>query len=224
VSRWKPSEVEIRLERFDWEAGGEATESEGVSPAGREHAVTEQELKNHWLGVLVLIAVEAMLFLMFIFAFLYLRAQGEPWPPPGVSRQDLGLPILNVLVLLASALVAYGAEHSIRHYWITVAERRLLVAAGLGLLFLAGQFREYAVLFLQGITPATGLYGALFYVTIGFHGAHVMSGLIWLVAVWYSTRAARQTPERHLGVRAATLYWGFVSSVWIVLFLLLYMI
>ncbi len=188
----------------------------------QEPEVTATGISNRWLGILILMAVEAMLFLIFIFAFLYLRLQGENWPPPGISRLDLSWPLLNVLVLLASAIAAFSAEHAIRHYWITIAEKRLLLASGLGLLFLAGQIREYAALFLQGVTPATGLYGALFYMTIGFHGVHAVSGVIWLLVVWYLTRGARQTPEQHLGVQAATLYWGFVASIWIVLFLLLY--
>ncbi len=185
---------------------------------------TATGLSNRWLAILLFIAIEALLFLFLIVALIYLRMGGAPWPPAGVSRQALLLPALNLVVLLSSTVGVYSAERCIRRYRITTAEKRLLLASGLGLIFLAIQVREYTLLFLNGITLASSLYGALFYLTIGVHGLHVLSGIIWLSVVWYLTRDARQTPDHHLGVQAAVVYWGFVTAVWIFLFLLLYVL
>ncbi len=212
------------MSRFSWESKDELPEQEDWSSIEDETPRPATGISNRWLGMGIFMAVEAMLFMIFIFAFLFLRAQGGSWPPPGVPPLDIRLASINLLVLLLSAFIAYSAERSVRRYLITPAERQLLVASGLGTLFLAGQLREYAVLLSNGITTASGLYGALFYVTIGFHGLHVLSGLVWLLVVWYLTRTARQTPDQHFAVQAATLYWGFVSSVWVLLFFLLYVL
>jgi cytochrome c oxidase subunit 3 len=179
---------------------------------------------NNLLAVGFFVAVEAILFLIFIASFVYLRARGAPFPPPGVPRLDPTFPIINLIILLASGLVAYRGLISIRRYRITWAERRLLAASALGVIFLIGQVREYAVLFQNGVTASSSLYGALFYLTIGFHGLHVLSGVVWLLVVWYATRQAHETPFKHFGVQAAVLYWSFVTLIWIVLFLLLYVV
>ncbi len=210
------------MSQFDWESSSDPPEFEDES--SYEQAVPASGISNQWLGVWLFMVVEAMLFLIFIFAFIFIRGQGQKWPPPGVPALDIRFATINSLVLILSAFLVFSAERFIKRYLITQAEKLLLFAIGLGILFLAGQIREYAVLFSNGITTASGLYGALFYVTIAFHGLHVLSGLVWLGIVWNWTREARQTPDRHFAVQAATLYWGFVATVWLVLFLLLYVL
>ncbi len=209
------------MSQFSWESE-EPPEVEDWASMEAEETAPATGINNSWLAVLLFMGVEAMLFLIFIFAFLYLRSQGEGGPPPGVPPLDARLAAVNLLVLLLSGYLAFRAERSIRRYLITNAERQLLIAAVLGGLFLLGQGREFATLLANGITASSSLYGAVFFATIGFHGLHVVSGLVWLMSVWYLTRKARQTPDKHLAVQAATLYWEFVAGVWVLLFLLLY--
>lgn len=185
---------------------------------------TATGLSNTWLAVLFFIAVEIVLFASMISAFVYLRTLGAGWPPPGMPRLDPVLPAVNMIVLLASGGLAYLAERQVRRYRIVQAERLMLLAGLLGLVFLLGQLNEYGNLLSRGVAISTGIYGSLFYTLIGFHGFHVLSGVIWLLAAWYLTRQARQTPDRHTAVRSATLYWEFVAIVWIAIYLLLYIV
>ncbi len=185
---------------------------------------TSTGVSNGWLALIFFILIEALLFLFLIGSIGYLRARGAPWPPPGVAQLDRLFPAINLAVLLISGALAYLAERIIRRGNLTLAEKFLLAASGLGILFLLGQIREYAVLFFNGITLSSNLYGSLFYLAIGFHGAHVLSGIVWLVAASRSTRAGKQMPAHHFGVQAAALYWEFVSVVWVALFVLLYLV
>ncbi len=209
------------MDGFYWEGeedpalgGSELPEEEAAAPASG--------ISSRWLGLIMFIAVEAMLFVILLFSFLYLREQGESWPPAGLPPLDRTWPLIGLMVLVLSGVMAYGAERSVRRYQITTAEKQLLAAAGLGILFLAGQVREFAVLLTNGATLSSSLYGGIFYLTIAFHGLHVISGIIWLLWVWWLTRGARETPAEHFGVSAAVVYWGFVTSVWVLLFVLLY--
>lgn len=76
----------------------------------------------------------------------------------------------------------------------------------------------------HGLTPRTNLFGTTFFTLTGFHGAHVSLGVIWLLSLFfYSFRSGGVTPERHLDVDLAALYWHFVDVVWIVIFTVVYL-
>ena len=77
----------------------------------------------------------------------------------------------------------------------------------------------------HGLTPRTNLFGSTFFTLTGFHGAHVTLGVIWLLSLFfYSFVRGGVTPERHLDVDLAALYWHFVDVVWIVIFTVVYLL
>ena len=58
----------------------------------------------------------------------------------------------------------------------------------------------------------------------GFHGAHVLGGLVLLLLILYRASMGQFSPQHHVGVAAVTLYWHFVDVVWIFLFVILYFV
>ena len=58
----------------------------------------------------------------------------------------------------------------------------------------------------------------------GFHGAHVLVGVLWLLTLWVLTLRGKIGKEDALKVEIAGLYWHFVDVVWIVIFTLVYLI
>ena len=76
----------------------------------------------------------------------------------------------------------------------------------------------------HGLTPKTNLFGTTFFTLTGFHGAHVTLGVVWLLSLFFfSFRRGGVTPERHLDVDLAALYWHFVDIVWIIIFTVVYL-
>ncbi|NDJ53872.1 MAG: heme-copper oxidase subunit III [Chloroflexi bacterium] len=75
-----------------------------------------------------------------------------------------------------------------------------------------------------GATPLQGTFGTVFYVLTGFHGLHVLIGLIWLTIVIVLSSQGRYTVDNHTGIETFGLYWHFVDIVWIVLFTVIYLI
>ena len=75
----------------------------------------------------------------------------------------------------------------------------------------------------HGLTPQTNLFGTTFFTLTGFHGAHVTVGVIWLLSLLFYSYRGGVTPERHLDVDLAALYWHFVDVVWIVIFTVVYL-
>jgi len=76
----------------------------------------------------------------------------------------------------------------------------------------------------HGLTPRTNLFGTTFFTLIGFHGAHVTLGVVWLLSLYFlSFKPGGVTAERNLDVDLAALYWHFVDVVWIVIFTVVYL-
>ncbi|WP_456299986.1 aa3-type cytochrome oxidase subunit III [Solicola gregarius] len=95
----------------------------------------------------------------------------------------------------------------------------------MGAVFVAGQAVEYVELMHENVTIPSSPYGSMFYLTTGFHGLHVIGGLIAFVLVIGRTFMARKfTHEQAISTIVVSYYWHFVDVVWIGLFATIYLI
>ena len=95
----------------------------------------------------------------------------------------------------------------------------------MGAVFIGGQATEYAELVREGITIPSSPYGSLFYLATGFHGIHVIGGLLAFLLVIGRTFAARKfTHEQAISAIVVSYYWHFVDIVWVGLFATIYLI
>lgn len=132
---------------------------------------------------------------------------------------------MTFILICSSATMAVAVAAARRGDRRKVQTYLLLTAVG-GLLFLGGQYYEWSKLIHEGARLFTNPWGipqfsATFFITTGFHGAHVTAGVLYLLAtLWRWTRRSIQ-PE---SVEIAGLYWHFVDLVWVFIFTLLYLI
>ncbi len=68
-----------------------------------------------------------------------------------------------------------------------------------------------------------GPYASTFFLCTGFHGAHVLAGVIYLTCILVASLRGRYTAKNHSPVELAGLFWHFVDLVWIVLFTIIYL-
>ncbi|SDQ33196.1 cytochrome c oxidase subunit 3 [Quadrisphaera sp. DSM 44207] len=95
----------------------------------------------------------------------------------------------------------------------------------MGSVFVAGQVYEYAELVHEGLTIASSPYGSVFYMATGFHGLHVVGGLIAFLMVIGRSFAARRFGHQEATTAVVTsYYWHFVDVVWVGLFAVIYVI
>lgn len=193
-----------------------------VAPA-HEHGHGHGEHPDHRIfGVIVFLVAEAMIFLGLFVAYLTFRAVAPIWPPEGTPERELVLPGINTIILIASSFVIHKAEPAIKNNDVKAVQKWFAITAAMGAIFLVGQVVEY---FNLEFGLKTNLYASTFYVLTGFHGLHVLFGLILILAVlWRSLKAEHYSDKQHFGIEAAEIYWHFVDVVWIVLFLLLYIL
>ncbi len=135
------------------------------------------------------------------------------------------LPLYNTLLLLTSSVTLTIAHHALRAskrglliFWLTVT-------VILGVWFLALQAQEYAEAYSHlGLTLGTGVYGSTFFMLTGFHGFHVTLGAFILFIVLLRCMKGHFTPERHFVFEAGAWYWHFVDTVWVGLFIFVYIL
>lgn len=122
---------------------------------------------------------------------------------------------VNTVVLVTSGYLAALATRS-AEIRPRLARAQLILAAGLGTVFLAVKASEYADLFAQGIGTETHAFYTFSYLLTGFHAAHVLAGMVLLLLV-----AIRPAP-RPVGVAAA--FWHMVDLVWVLLVPVVYLL
>ena len=95
----------------------------------------------------------------------------------------------------------------------------------MGAIFIAGQATEYAALVTEHTTISSSAYGSMFYLATGFHGLHVLGGLIAFLLVIGRTFVARKfTHEQAISAIVVSYYWHFVDIVWVGLFATIYLL
>ncbi len=170
-------------------------------------------------GVGTLIATEAALFAYLLFSYFYTCATAPPaWLLE--PRPSLKLALPNTILLLASSFVAWWGERGI------LTRQRTQALLGFGGAFVMGSvfalvqcYEWYAKPFRIG----TSSYGSLYFVTTGFHMAHVLVGLLVLAAIFAWTALDYFSPRRRLSISAGVFYWHFVDVVWLFVFATYYM-
>jgi heme/copper-type cytochrome/quinol oxidase subunit 3 len=166
------------------------------------------------------VITEASLFAFFLFAYFYLGSISKgPWPTSGAPSLSLALP--NTIILLASSATYYWAQSSIERGNQAGLRIGLFITFLLGLTFVVIQCIEYHN---KSFSPTSDAYGSLFFTITGFHGAHVVVGLIMNIFVQVLAWRGHFTAERHVAVENAGLYWHFVDAVWIVVYTCLYLV
>ena len=174
------------------------------------------------LGVIVFLIAEAMIFLGLFTAYLTFRAVAPTWPPAGTPELELLLPGVNTIILISSSFVIHNADVAVKKNDVKGMQTWFAITAAMGAIFLVGQLYEYFHLEF-GLT--TNLFASTFYVLTGFHGLHVLFGLMLILGVlWRSRIPNHYSATSHFGIEAAEIYWHFVDVVWIVLFILLYLL
>lgn len=171
------------------------------------------------------IITDGLLFAGFLASYGYARLMASTWP----SQADVfSLPFIALMtfVLISSSATMASTVVAAQTERPQLARRFLVATLVLGIIFLGMQAIEWATLIADGATLhgnpwGDALFGAYFFVTTGFHGSHVLIGVIVLATLAIGMQRGRSTTEN---VEMVGLYWHFVDLVWVFIFTLFYLL
>jgi cytochrome c oxidase subunit 3 len=171
------------------------------------------------IALLITLAIESVFFVTVLVAYAALRDEVS-WNVPHTSAR-LTIPLVNSGILLVSALIAWWSNNAIRRDNQSALRSGLLVTLLLGMVFVAGQIYEFGHAGLRIDDPT---FGGVFFTLLGFHAVHVLAGVVFLALNLMRTNMGDFSAVQHEAVELGTWFWYYVTAVWAVLFVALYLV
>ncbi len=188
---------------------------------GPPAANVSSRVEAQFLGMLLFIISEIMLFGAFFTAYFFIRVVGEAdWPAQG-EHLPVAIAGVNTAILLSSSFTMHWTLEGARNENRRALKAGILTTFLLGLTFLTIQVNEYVHL---GFAPSDNAQATIFYCLTGLHGAHVFVGLTLLAIVTVRAFRGHFTAKEHRGVEVPGIYWHFVDVMWIIVFTTVYIL
>ncbi len=186
------------------------------------------------VGTIVWLGSEVMFFAGLFAIYFTLRSTSAGLWAFETDKLDVGYALGNTTILVLSSVTC--------QFGVFAAERLQARATGwkptqwgmvewffltyaMGSVFVIGQIFEYANLVAEHISISSNSYGSAFYITTGFHGLHVIGGLIaFLLVIGRAFAVKNFTHKEATSAIVISYYWHFVDVVWIGLFLVIYVL
>ena len=189
---------------------------------GPPEANRSSRVDPQYLGMLLFIISEVMVFGAFFTAYFFIRVvNGDQWFPVDGFELPVAVAGVNTAILLSSSLTMHWAQTSIKNGNRAGLKAGIVLTFLLGLTFLFIQINEYVHI---GFSPADTAQASVFYGLTGLHGAHVFIGLTLLSMVTIRSFKGHFTPDEHRGVEVPGIYWHFVDVMWVIVYLSVYII
>jgi cytochrome c oxidase subunit 3 len=189
-----------------------------ITPEKSQHIPHEHE-DNRMLGFIIFLLSESVIFLSFFAGYIIYKTTMTDWLPPGIEGLEVRDPAINTVVLVSSSFVIYIAERFLHKENLWGFRLFWLLTMAMGSYFLYGQAVEWMSLKF-GFT--SGVFGGTFYLLTGFHGLHVLTGILLQTIMLIRSFLPNNYQGGQFGVDSTSLFWHFVDVIWIVLFILIY--
>lgn len=194
------------------------THTAGVHQESHEEAANDRVMFGFWVYLMTDLLMFAVLFA--VYAVLRGNTMGGH---SGRELFSLPLALTETLLLLTSSFtVGIGMIAARRGN-----TRQVLTWFGitflLGLTFLGIELYEFAELIHEGYTLQTNAFLSSFFVLVGTHGLHIISGLLWMAItlIYVVKRGLNKHMVRKLAL--LSLFWHFLDIVWIFIFTVVYL-
>ena len=174
------------------------------------------------VGMFCLITAESAIFTIFVVAYIFYIGKSLTGPTP---QQVLHFPFFNTICLLSSSLTIHLAVRALEAGNTGRFKLLWFLTFALGSIFIIGTGREwYRLIYNEGLTITTNLFGTTYYSLVGLHAFHVTVGLVGLGTVLALSLAGKVKQEHAYQTGVLSLYWHFVDAVWVVVFTVVYII
>ena len=174
---------------------------------------------NRMFGFVVFLLSESVIFLSFFAAYIVYKTTSLNWLPDGVTGLEIKEPTINTVILVSSSFTIYIAEKFLHKKQLWAFRAFWLLTIAMGSYFLYGQAVEWSGL---AFGFGDGVFGGSFYLLTGFHGLHVLTGVLLQLIMLVRSFLPNEYDKGLYGIEATSLFWHFVDVIWIALFTLIY--
>ena len=201
--------------------------------SSKVHSLTRPNVVS--VGTIVWLSSELMFFAGLFAMYFTIRSQ-HPGNWPMDLPQDGGIhageqihislayALPFTIILVASSVTCQWGVFAAEQGNVYKLRRWFTITFVMGLIFVLGQGNEYLNQIHDGNTLHASGYGSVFFLTTGFHGLHVIGGLLAFVLFLIRTTLSKFTPAQATAAIVVSYYWHFVDVVWIGLFATIYIV
>lgn len=189
-------------------------------PVGLSATGAVRQVPPILLGTILFLSSELLFFGGLFASYFTIRSRTPVWPPNGVELST-GLVAVATVVLVASSFTLQAGIAALGRGEERAMRRWVVATLALGAAFLAAQLFDYTE---APFAVSSHAYGTLFYAMTGFHGLHVLAGLLLMLVVLGRSAQGAYAGGAHADAEAVAYYWHFVDAVWIGLFATIYLI
>jgi heme/copper-type cytochrome/quinol oxidase subunit 3 len=179
---------------------------------------------NGKIGMWIFLISDAFSFFAAFLGYGMLRAGATVWRHPGEPALAIPPAAGLTLVLILSSVTMALALNAV------VARKRgllnlfVLLTIALGVNYLWFQANEWHNLTSEGLKFSQDNYANSFYLITGFHGAHVVGGIVYLLFILFRGMSGKYDDGNYHEVELADLFWQFVTLAGIFVFAFLYLL
>ncbi|WP_219835557.1 cytochrome c oxidase subunit 3 [Paenibacillus sp. R14(2021)] len=194
---------------------------DGQLPHEPEKATLEG--RNKVLGFWLFLGAETVLFGSLFSAFLALRHQVGDGNPTAQDLFELSTTAWATFILLTSSLTSVFAIQAMHTNKVKPMITWLIITVLLGLAFLGLEIDEFTNYVHEGHKFSTSAFSSSFYTLVGFHGAHVLFGVLWISILIGQIFKKGLTVVTAPKIYVAGIYWHFIDVVWVFIFTVVYL-
>jgi len=196
--------------------------SEATLPSPPPQVDTGKRLPRGRAGMICLILTESAFFAIFVVGYLFYIGKSLSGPYP---KDVLEFPVIATIALLSSSATIVVAVRELRRGNVARFAAGFFLTIALGVAFVAMTASEWVrLIYTEGLTISTNLFGTTFYSLVGFHAAHVCVGVLIMSGILLLTVLGHVQEDHAENVELVSWYWHFVDVVWIVVFTSVYLI
>ncbi len=184
------------------------------TPAVRRVVSQRASKPAAWWGMIILITSEATLFGAFVGTYYYLRFNTAVWPPDGLPKPHVVVPLILLGVVVLSSIPMGIASRAARAGRLARTRVALVVALVLQCGYFGFEVHDFRDQ-LHRFDITRDAYSSIYYTLLGADHGHVLLGILfnfWLL--WKLARGL--TTYRVNAVQAVAWYWHAVNVLTVV--------
>ena len=169
-----------------------------------------------YFGMLIALGSFSMLFIALLASYGILRVRSGIWMSNTIETMPLTLAGVNTIVILISSITLFMASKANERENKIVTLNQIYTTIIIGLVFLSLQIILWNVLINDDFTITSHQAGSVFYMLSGLHGLHILGGLISLIWLTFKIRVNNLILKP---IRLVSMFWHYLTIVWVVIFL-----
>jgi cytochrome c oxidase subunit 3 len=173
-----------------------------------------------WWATVLIIAIEATVFVVTIGSYFYLQGNEATWPPGDTLLPGLTWGTVNVFILLASLAPNQFVKSAAEQMNMKRVRIGMVIADLFAIAFVVVRVFEYGQLNVKWDSNA---YGSITWTLLSFHTFHLVTDLadsIVLTVLMFTRHGYKST--RFVDVAENCFYWYFVVLSWLPIYGVLY--